>query len=314
MEAFILWMKWLGAPADQVEPGDLQTAFYICAAMIFYMGASIGSFLNVCIYRFPLYGRQPWRPAFSFCFSCGTRLAGRDNLPLISYLWLMGRCRKCGAVYSSRYFWIELMSGFLFFGFFVYYGPTLGFLSAVIFASLLIVATFTDLDEYIIPDEVNIAGVVAGFLVATVAWLAPEHILTQGVVVKHPGWALAGAAVGAGVLYGIGLLGTLVFRKEAMGFGDVKLLGMMGVFIGPANVVVTLVLASFIGASVGIAQKLTALLMGKKSYAHIPFGPHLAVAGLISLFAGAEILSLVFPPGSWELLREAFFGTGEMYP
>lgn len=258
----------------------------------------------------PLYGRSPWKPTFSFCFNCGSTLAWHDNLPLVSYLRLMGRCRRCGAVYSSRYFWIEALCAALFLLLFLHYGPSLTFLVTAVFAALLIVATFTDLDEYIIPDEIAYAGLILGFLFSGVAhWgVAPGSPLTGGLIVGHPLSALGGALLGGGFLYLIGVAGRYVFRKEAMGMGDVKLLGMMGTFLGPANVVVTVFLASCIGAVFGLSQKAMAAIRHRKSYAYIPFGPYLALAGFLTYFFGRMILDRLFPPEALDLLREVYWG------
>lgn len=288
----------------------MRSAFYLCAFFVFLVGAAVGSFLNVCIYRMPLTGRSVAKPTFSFCFTCGSTLAWYDNLPLLSYLWLSGRCRRCGTVYSSRYFWIELFTALMFLLLFLHFGPSLAFLSTVILGSGLIVITFTDLDEYIIPDEISFGGFGVGLVLSIIAWLAfsVDSPLTAGLAVRHPKTALLGALIGAGFLFGIGWVGTRVFRKEAMGFGDVKLLGMMGAFIGPVNIILTVFLASCIGAFFGLARIGVNALLRRRTYAHIPFGPYLAVGGFLSIFIGQAILEQLFPPETWAILRENWFG------
>jgi leader peptidase (prepilin peptidase)/N-methyltransferase len=295
---------------EPIDPARLRGAFYMAAAFAFIIGACVGSFLNVCIYRMPLAGRSVMRPTFSFCFSCGCTLAWYDNLPLLSYLWLMGRCRRCGAVYSSRYFWIEMLCGAAYLGLFLIFGPSLSFLVTAIYFSLLVVVTFTDLDEYIIPDEISLGGFIAGLVLSVIVWLGPSAAspFVAGLPVRSPWQALLGAAAGAGGLYLIGWIGTKIFRKEAMGFGDVKLLGMMGTFIGPVNVVLTVFLASCIGAVCGLLQMLINIILKRKNYAHIPFGPYLAIAGFLILFIGPALLDLLLPPEVRPQLKALFFG------
>jgi len=295
---------------EALDAEALRSVFRLSAFFVFLLGAAIGSFLNVCIYRMPLAGRSVAKPTFSFCFTCGSTLAWYDNLPLVSYLWLFGRCRRCGAVFSSRYFWIELFCALMFLLLFLHYGPSLAFLTTAILGSALVVITFTDLDEYIIPDEITLGGFGVGLLLGVIAWKGPsaDSPLVAGLVVRHPKTALLGALVGAGALYAIGWLGTRLFRKEAMGLGDVKLLGMMGTFIGPVNVVLTIFLASGIGAVFGLARIGLNALLRRRHYAHLPFGPYLAVAGFLSIFIGPWLLGLLFPPETWAILRESWFG------
>lgn len=287
-------------------PEVMSQAFWILAFFAFLLGTAIGSFLNVCIYRMPLAGRSVMRPTFSFCFSCGTTLSWYDNLPLLSYLWLWGRCRRCGAVYSSRYFWIELLTGLMFLLLFLHLGPSLAFLTLIVFGCFLIVITFTDIDEYIIPDEISLGGIVVGLVFSMAAWWLDRLAvpLTEGLGVRHPGMALLGAILGGGGLYLIGWLGSLAFRRDAMGLGDVKLLAMMGTFIGPVNVVLTVPLASFIGVVVSVGQMVYNRILGRRNYAHIPFGPYLAIAGFLTLFIGQTLLGYLIPPEGLESLLD----------
>jgi leader peptidase (prepilin peptidase)/N-methyltransferase len=294
-----------GGPLD---PSAMGWLLAMCAFFAFIFGVSIGSFLNVCIYRMPLYGRSPWKPSVSFCFTCGSTLRWHDNLPLVSYLWLMGRCRRCGAVYSSRYFWIELFCGLLYLALFIHFGPSISFLNSAILGSLLVVVVFTDLDEFIIPDEISLGGMGIGLALSGVAWLGRETPLVAGLPVTHPVTALLGALVGGGILWLIGWVAAMVLRREAMGLGDVKLLGMMGMFLGPVNMILTIFLASCLGAVFGLSQKLALTLLGRRKYAHIPFGPWLAVAGFATLFAGPWIVDLLLPPESLAILKESLSG------
>lgn len=271
-------------------PPELYPATCVIA---FILGIFLGSFYNVCIYRVPM-GMSVNNPRRSFCFRCGSMVKWFDNLPIVSYFVLGGRCRQCGSKYSMRYMLIELLTGLMFVAIFMGTNPpqsgslqvaTFWYLA---FASMLLIGTFTDIDHYIIPDQLTIGGTIAA-LVAAVAisvcdpWplLAsagpfPALRLSWGkewydvveALLKSPftlaaesggihWWeplvnAVIGAAFGFFMLYGIGVIGKIVFRKEAMGFGDVKLFAMIGATLGIAGCLVTLALAALFGIVDGV--------------------------------------------------------------
>ncbi|MBE7560648.1 prepilin peptidase [bacterium] len=251
------------------------------AVVLFMFGACIGSFLNVCIYRLPR-GLSLSNPRRSFCFTCKTPIAWYDNLPLVSYLWLGGRCRHCETPYSMRYFWVELATGLLFAaGLFLFGADLVPLCVYLALASSLTVVFLIDVDRQIIPDSISLGGLAAGLLFSCVAWLVP---LSPRLPVQHPGEALLGAAVGYGVLWIVRWAGTLLFRKEAMGLGDLKLLAMLGSWIGWESALYTVVLSAFLGSVVGIAGKLVALArkQGYGALTEVPYGPYLSLAGLFA--------------------------------
>ena len=217
---------------------------------------------------------------------------------------LGGHCRDCGAPFSMRYFLVELLTTVVFIGVALNIGYSLALIPALIFASMLIVGAFTDIDHWIIPDRVTLGGVVVGVALAAIwpiGWaagnpLAPAEI---GVIADWLSWAprpvvplvhsLAGAAVGFCSLWAVGALGTLVFRKEAMGFGDVKLFAMFGAFMGVVDLFFVLMLASVLGTAAGIAGMLAGQLDRRD------VDP--AVRPLEKDEARAEALAAVCPPG-----------------
>lgn len=226
----------------------------------------MGSFFNVCIYRIPR--GMPLSYPGSHCYRCGRPIHWYDNIPLLSYWILGGRCRQCGASFSIRYFIVELLTALLFLLGYSRIGPGLALIPGYLFISLLIIATFTDIDHWIIPDRISIGGLGLGLLLALV-WplgLAPhnplaEHNLLLDLLFDHVGYppraalpainAFAGAAVGLLSMWGIGSIGSLIFRKEAMGWGDIKLFAMFGAFCGPASLLYILVFACFFGTIAG---------------------------------------------------------------
>jgi leader peptidase (prepilin peptidase)/N-methyltransferase len=230
-------------------------------ALAFVLGACFGSFFNVCIYRIPL-GVSLSKPD-SHCYRCGRPVRWFDNIPLVSYWVLGGRCRQCGASFSIRYFLVELLTACLVTATVVHIGYSLALIPALIFTGLLIVGAFTDIDHWIIPDRVTLGGLAAGVVLAAV-WpvgLAAGNPLAERVISLSPPLpvaatplvnALAGAALGFGSLWLIGLLGSILFRKDAMGFGDVKLFAMFGAFCGAFYLVHILILACLVGTVVGL--------------------------------------------------------------
>lgn len=294
--------------------------------IVFLFGASIGSFLNVCIYRMPA-EKSIVKPA-SHCGSCKTPIAWYDNLPLVSWFLLGGKCRHCGARFSFRYWAVELLTASLFLWVWLQFGPDVWTLAEFPASALLpplivpiywlllgglIVATFIDLDHYIIPDEISIGGVVVGFVLsAAVPSLHGEEMFLFGA------WKSAlGIVVGSAVVLWLAIFGEVIFKKEAMGFGDVKFLGMIGAFLGWQATLFSLVVASFVGAIVGvvwIAMSRERRAMGKdlaseEAYysldawnlrdevdtraarSSIPFGPFLALGAVVWVFAGEKILA-----------------------
>lgn len=212
--------------------------------LAFAAGSAVGSFLNVCIHRLPR-EESVVRPA-SRCPECSSPIAWRDNLPLLSYLWLRGRCRVCAARIPLRYLLVEALGGVLAVIMLLRFGAGAQAATGYVLACGLTVATFTDLEHGIIPDEVSLGGIAAGF---AASWL-PGGI--------GPAESAIGAALGGGILAAVAWGYARLAAKEGMGLGDVKLLAMVGAFLGWRGVVFTLVVASASGALVGVALLLLA--------------------------------------------------------
>jgi leader peptidase (prepilin peptidase) / N-methyltransferase len=233
------------------------------------LGAAIGSFLNVCIYRLPD-GESVVAPR-SRCSACGTPIGWRDNVPVLSYLLLRGRCRACAAPVSAQYPLVELVTALLWVAAAARFGLSWAALSTAVFFTLLLGIALTDARTYIIPDEFSLGGLVLGLLFA----LAPG---TLGI-----GQALAGAALGFGILYLAGVLGEWWMKKPAMGGGDIKMMAMVGAFLGPLGAVLTI----FLGALVGT---LIFLPLSLRTRRLVPFGIFLAVGAALTQAWGAQIL------------------------
>ena len=277
------------------------------------IGLFVGSFLNAAIYRLPREGLRVWRPARSMCPGCGRTLTWYENIPLLSWAVQRGRCRGCAAPISWRYPFVEALTAALWLWCALETGVERWDLLAVrvVVLSGLIVATFVDFDFFEIPDEVSIGGMVlaplASLLVPALhadSWLARE--LSEGGGVDRTGAllaSLAGIAVGGGVLWTIAIVAERAYGKEAMGFGDVKLLAAAGGFVGPGGALAALVLASFVGAFVGLGNVVRLLLVlrrrvarrgGARSWSDslraarvagqmLPFGPYLALGTALAL-------------------------------
>ena len=239
----------------------------------FCFGAVIGSFLNVCIRRLPAGESIVYPP--SHCPGCGTRIRGRDNIPLLSYLLLRGRCRSCGSRISLRYPTVEGLTAIVLVLLLYRLGLSGSFAVAAVFLAALIVITFIDLDHQIIPDVITLPGIAVGLLLS-VAGMGPPVLDS-----------VAGALLGGGLLYGVAAGYYAWTGREGMGGGDVKLLAMIGAFLGWRSVLVTLVLGSFTGALVGVG-----LILGRGADVRvpIPFGPFLALGATCAIFFGDQLI------------------------
>jgi leader peptidase (prepilin peptidase)/N-methyltransferase len=235
-------------------------------------GLIVGSFLNVCAYRLPL-GQSVVRPR-SRCRDCGRQLGWADNIPVLSYLALRGRCRSCGARISWAYPAVEAATAAIFLGAALQFGASWLLVSRLVFASLLIVLFVTDLEHRILPNAITLSGILIGLAFSLVA---------------EPGWrsAAIGALAGGGVLLAIAELYYRVRGEEGLGMGDVKMLAMIGAFLGWDQMLLTLVLSSFAGSVVGVTM--IALGRGTSKYA-LPFGTFLALGALAAIFVGRPII------------------------
>jgi leader peptidase (prepilin peptidase)/N-methyltransferase len=247
-------------------------------AVALAVGAATGSFLNVVIHRLPQ--RQSVVAPRSHCTTCQRIIPWYDNIPVLSWFVLRGRCRQCGEPFSFRYPMVELLTAVLLLALLAKFGLSLGLLFAFYFACSLLVVTYIDLDHRIIPDRVTLPAIAVGLLLALVAPAAVRVGAVQS-------WAL-GTLVGGGVLWLVAWGYERATGREGMGGGDIKLLAMIGAFLGWQGVLVTLLLASFIGSAIGIAWMLA---RGADTKLAIPFGPFLALGALVALFWGEQIVA-----------------------
>ena len=240
-------------------------------------GAAVGSFLNVLICRIPE-GKSIVYPS-SHCPKCSHPIRFYDNIPLISYLVLRGRCRDCREKISLRYPLVEALTALMSFLLFWKFGLSTKYLFSFIFTAALIVITFIDLDLQIIPDVITLPGIPLFFLAA---------VFFMDVKVME---ALLGILIGGGCLFAIAFLYELITKREGMGGGDIKLLAMMGAFLGWKSLFFILFASSLLGAVVGISTMIT---KGKDMKYAVPFGPFLSAAAVAYLFVGVDVMEYFF--------------------
>jgi leader peptidase (prepilin peptidase)/N-methyltransferase len=278
----------------------------LLGVFVFCLGCCVGSFINVCVYRLPR-GMSLVSPG-SHCPSCNEPIAWYDNLPVLSWIQLGGLCRRCGVLISARYPLIELLTGGLFLWIFLAHlrapaGSVLAHLPALgaytVLGAALVTASFVDFERMIIPDEISVGGMYVGPVLCAI-W--PEMVRRDDVVVRwllgHAGAStsghlaglaasVTGMAAGAALIWAAGVLGKALFRKEAMGFGDVKLLGMIGAFVGWQGALLAFFAACLLGAVVGVV-----LLLWRRD-THIPFGPYLAAGALVVMLHGPGLVRVL---------------------
>jgi len=242
--------------------------------LISILGLIVGSFSNVCIYRIPK-NESIVYPA-SHCPKCRSIISPKDNIPLLSYILLKGRCRNCKSKISIQYPVVELLTGLTYLIIYVIYGLSIQTLIYIILSSALIIIAFIDLNEQIIPDVISLPGIVIGFILS---FFVPYISFIN---------SASGVVVGGGIILVIGLAGSVIFKKEAMGGGDVKLAAMIGAFLGWRYIIVSLFLGFFLGALTGIILIMAKI---KKREDAIPFGPFIALGSIITLLWGEKIIS-----------------------
>ena len=295
------------------------------ASAIFFLGLAFGSFLNVCIYRLPL-GLSVVAPR-SACPACKRPIAFYDNLPVLSWLILRGRCRHCQARISPRYLAIELLTAFLFLGCYAYFGFTLAALKYCVFGFLILGLIFTDAETKLLPDKLTLTGLALGLLFS---FVVPVHdVASQFLpgVVNLPfsdeiAWrlfsvldSLLGAGVGASFIYGAGAAYLRWRGTEGMGFGDVKLMAMVGAFLGIKLTIFTIFAASLAGSFFGLTTVLIVWIKRTRRFTRrlpnlqaarrrgwqsaqvvyrnyqMPFGVFLGSMALVALFFGNQFLN-----------------------
>jgi leader peptidase (prepilin peptidase)/N-methyltransferase len=239
----------------------------------FMMGACIGSFLNVCIFRIPE-SRSIVSPG-SACPKCNTNIKFYDNIPIISWLLLLGKCRTCSEPISARYPMVELLTGLLALASVIRFGISIDFIIYFVFISTLVLITFIDLDHQIIPDVISLPGIPIGLMAS---------FLLTSLSFKD---SLIGLLVGGGSLFLVAWGYQLVTGKEGMGGGDIKLLAMIGAFIGWLGVCFTIFIASATGSLIGAVLMFFAQ---KDLKFAVPFGPFLSIGAIAYLFFGHELI------------------------
>jgi len=240
-------------------------------ALLIFCGAALGSFVNVVIHRLPR-GESVVRPP-SHCPGCQQRIAWYDNVPLLSFLWLRGRCRRCGQSISLRYPLVEALAAGLTLAVGLWAPSAIGAAATLLFALALLAIIFIDYDHRIIPDSITLPGILIGLLVAL---FTPRSLAA----------ALGGVLVGGGGLLAVAWAYRRVTGRDGLGMGDVKLMAMVGAFIGWQGALATLVLGSLGGSLVGVA--LIASRRGSGQTA-LPFGSFLAPAAWVALFVGERL-------------------------
>jgi len=253
--------------------------FIFYSILSFVLGTCIGSFANVCIYRMPQ-GRSVVMPR-SHCPDCNGLIAWFDNIPLLSLVLLGGRCRACKGKISKRYFLVELLTGVIFILIWLCYGFDIRTPVYWMISTGLIIGTFIDFDFMIIPDQITIGGIFAGLAISIIF---PS---LHGVVSHFDGFrsSFIGMLAGGMILWLVGELGRVAFKKEAMGMGDVKLLAAIGAFLGWQAVIFTVMISSLTGALAGVIM----VLCGKREMgSRIPFGPYIALAAIIWMIGGQD--------------------------
>jgi len=246
----------------------------INVALIFILGLIVGSFSNVCIYRIPR-NESIIYPA-SHCPKCCSKIKPVDNIPLLSYILLKGRCRNCKSKISIQYPIVEFLTGLTYLIIYLIYGLSIQSLIYIILSSALIIIAFIDLNEQIVPDVISLPGIIIGLILS---FFVPYITYANSSL---------GVVVGGGIILIIGLAGSALFKKEAMGGGDVKLAAMIGAFLGWRYIIISLFLGFFLGALAGIVLILSKI---KSREDVVPFGPFIVLGSFITLLWGEKIIS-----------------------
>ena len=244
------------------------------AVLIFVYGAIIGSFLNVCIYRVPR--RESLSGTRSHCPHCDSKIRFYDNIPILSYFILRGRCRTCGRSISARYLAVESVSAVVGIGIYRAYGIGPDFFAYSLLSALLIVLASIDWEHRIVPNRLTLPGIVVGL------GLSP---FIDTVTFRE---SAVGLVLGGGTLLCVGLIGGLLFRKESMGGGDIKLAAMVGTFVGWKLVLASLFLAFALGAIAGLAS----LVVASRRDRTIPFAPFIAGGTVCALLWGDALIGI----------------------
>src|SRR5207245_2735774 len=264
----VIWAELGNTVVGILRKGIILVYGGVTGAILF--GAIIGSFLNVCIHRLPL--RESLLGPRSRCPQCAQTIAWYDNLPILSYFWLRGRCRACRRRISWRYPLVEALNA-AGYGLIIWrVGFSASALVYLLLWSSLIVISFIDLDHMIIPDRITLPGIALGLVAGTL--LLPRW------------WdSVVGLLVGGGILYFMAWISPYLFGKEGMGGGDIKLLAMIGAFLGWQQVLLTVIVGGLLGSVLGVGL-IAARVISRRDY--IPFGPFLALGAVVAMLFGPE--------------------------
>jgi leader peptidase (prepilin peptidase)/N-methyltransferase len=263
-----------------------DSTFNLLSFFAFALGAIVGSFLNVVIHRYPIEESIVFPP--SHCPDCRARIRWFDNVPILSYLWLRGRCRDCRARFSPRYPLVELANALFYLAIFLHTGPTPGFLLIAAFVSMIVVLIYIDAEIQILPDVVDLPGIVLGIAIGALGLgnVYPAITVSSSIVD-----ALIGALAGAGIIVAVIAAYWLVRRVEGMGQGDIKMLAMIGAGLGWRAVPGVLLLAAVCGTVIGVPM---ALRSERGMQLPLPFGVFLGIATLALLFFGPTLSEWYF--------------------
>lgn len=259
----------------------IQNILPIAYAFSFMLGACVASFLNVVIWRAPRGESVVFPP--SHCPKCSSRIRWWQNIPILSWLALRGKCANCKMPISPRYILIELLGALLFVAAFWKWQGSIETIFMWIWIALMIAGSFIDFDHKLLPDFTTVGGMVLGLIYgAILSYFEKSYIplMCSGI----------GLALGFGMLWLIRFFGTLAFKREAMGLGDVFLMGAVGALLGPISVLAVLILSSVFGSVVGLTMvALSKARLGK--FVEIPFGPYICFSCLIWMFFSTELIN-----------------------
>lgn len=255
---------------------------------VFIVGTIIGSFLNVCIGRIPNDESVVFPP--SHCPMCKAPIAFYDNFPLLSYLWLRGKCRVCHEGISPRYVVVELLTGLVALALYFRFGLSYTFVVSFVFAAAMIVISLIDLDVRIVPDVISLPGIIVGLVFSVVGYFVFTDAFE---IIPNPLSSLTGILVGGGFLLATAWIYEKVTGVDGMGGGDIKLLAMIGAFLGWPSIPVTLFVASVLGSVIGVGLMLAT---GAGRRLALPFAPFLCSGALIYLFYGEALIRFYLPP------------------
>ena len=286
----------------------MQALNALLAVFSFVLGSMIGSFLNVCVYRLPR-GLSIVKPR-SKCPKCDNPIAWYDNIPIVSWLVLGAKCRHCSQPISWQYPLVEAVTGVLFLLVFWRFGIAIATPIYMLLSAALVLATFVDFTDGTIPDEVSLPGIPIGIACSVLFMLYPRSGLSVMGPFELPVVnSLVGALVGGVILFALDKGALLLLKKPGMGFGDVKLIAMLGAFFGLYGAVLIIIIASFIGSSSNLLdlrancrkfprQGIEKTEKGKTDKPvlghYLPFGPYLALAGVVVMLAGSAIIDFYF--------------------